>query len=684
MTLLPLSDYLGDSAALCDAVVRLRGSALVAELGRIASAVMASPHGLFLPAASAAAATSAAPPAPFPRDTPALLQEISFDGHCFGHYSVAGRPVYNDADRRHLASLASLTAGVLQVHSLAQRSTHAYAQVEALLAQQTQILDQLHESVLTMDLTGYITSWNKGAERLFGYTSVEAVGRNILFLYDDEDTGFHDAFLEQGGRLMEVRRRKKSGEIFWASLSLSPLQDLDGKPIGLIAYLTDITERKLAEERLHHLAYYDPLTSLPNRTLLAKLVDQALSVAQRSKMLGCVLFIDLNRFKLINDTLGRRIGDELLRQVSLRFRQALRDQDLVARLGGDEFAVGLFDIGQHFEASMVSQKLLASLEEPFLIEGHDLRVGASIGISVYPQDGQDAETLLRLADIAMYRAKQDSGGEAESVAFYSQDMNLGMQARMRLETGLRQALSEQQLLLHYQPKYALGSGRIIGAEALVRWHHPQHGMIPPAEFIPLAESTGLVVQVGEWVLEAACAQAQAWKQAGLPPIRLAVNVSAREFTAALPARVAATLARYGLEAAWLELEITESTLMHNIERVIGIMDRITALGVALSLDDFGTGYSSLSYLKRFPIDTLKIDRSFTTGIPTDASDCAIASTIISIAQQLHHKVIAEGVETAEQLAFLKSSGCDEVQGYLFSRPLPAVEFEKALRQNWGL
>ena len=362
----------------------------------------------------------------------------------------------------------------------------------------------------------------------------------------------------------------------------------------------------------------------------------------------------------------------------------MRDQDLVARLGGDEFAVGLFDIGQHFEASMVAQKLLASLVEPFLIEGHDLRVGASIGISVYPQDGQDAETLLRLADIAMYRAKQDSGGEAESVAFYSHDMNLGMQARMRLETGLRQALAEQQLLLHYQPKYALGSGRIIGAEALVRWHHPQHGMIPPAEFIPLAESTGLVVQVGEWVLEAACAQAQAWKLAGLPPIRLAVNVSAREFTAALPARVAATLARYGLEAAWLELEITESTLMHNIERVIGIMDRITALGVALSLDDFGTGYSSLSYLKRFPIDTLKIDRSFTTGIPTDASDCAIASTIISIAQQLHHKVIAEGVETAEQLAFLKSSGCDEVQGYLFSRPLPAREFERALRENWGV
>ncbi|MDC8760845.1 putative bifunctional diguanylate cyclase/phosphodiesterase [Janthinobacterium fluminis] len=675
----PVSDFLSSSAALCDAVLRLRGAALAQELGRIASVLLSSPHGLYL----AAAGDGAAEPA-WAATAVCLRQEICFDNECFGHYLVAGRPAYEEADRERLASLASLTASVLQVHGLAQRSTNAYAKVEAQLRQQSQILDQIHESVLTMDSAGFITSWNKGAERLFGYSEVEAVGQNILFLYEDEDTAFHDAFVEQGGRLMEVRRRKKSGEVFWASLSLSPLYDMEERPIGLIAYLTDITERKQAEERLHHLAYYDALTGLPNRTLLTKLVDQALTVAQRSKMLGCVLFIDLNRFKLINDTLGRRIGDELLRQISLRFRGALRDQDLVARLGGDEFAVGLFDISQHFEASMVAQKLLASLLQPFLIEGHDLRVGASIGISVYPQDGSDAETLLRLADIAMYRAKQSGHSEEENVTFYSQDMNQGMQERMRLETGLRHALGHGQLLLHYQPKFALASGRIIGAEALVRWHHPERGMIPPAEFIPLAEATGLVVQVGEWVLEAACAQAQSWKQAGLPPIRLAVNVSAREFTSALPGRVSETLARYGLEPSWLELEITESTLMHNIDRVIGIMDRITALGVALSLDDFGTGYSSLSYLKRFPIDTLKIDRSFTTGIPSDSNDCAIASTIISIAQQLKHKVIAEGVETVEQLAFLKSSGCDEVQGYLFSRPLPAAEFERALRENWGL
>ena len=677
MAMRPGADFLSSSAALCDAVLRLRGAALADELGRIVRDVLGSPLGRY-------EAAEGGPVIPLP--SPAvgheqLSQEIRFEQQYFGRFVVARAAGYSETDRQHLASLASLAASVLQVHSLAQRSAHAYVQVEAQLQHQSQILDQIHESVLTMDLNGFITSWNKGAERLFGYSPVEAVGRNILFLYDDEDMSFNDPFLEQGGRLMEVRRKKKSGEVFWASLSLSPLSDINDRSIGLIAYLTDITERKQAEERIHHLAYYDALTSLPNRSLLTKLVDQALTVAQRSKLHGCVLFIDLNRFKLINDTLGRHIGDELLREVARRFRSVLRDQDLVARLGGDEFAVGLFDISQHYEASTVAQKLLQALNAPFLIDGHDLRVGGSIGISVYPQDGGDAETLLRLADIAMYRAKQVGDADGDHVAFYSQDMNQGMQERMRIESGLRHALGNGQLLLHYQPKFSIASGKIIGAEALVRWHHPERGMIPPAEFIPLAEATGLVVQVGEWVLEAACAQAQVWKERGLPPTRLAVNVSAREFTSALPGRVMETLSRYGLEPSWLELEITESTLMHNIDRVIGIMDRITALGVTLSLDDFGTGYSSLSYLKRFPIDTLKIDRSFTMGIPGDANDCAIASTIISIAQQLNHKVIAEGVETVEQLAFLKSSGCDEVQGYLFSQPLPAEQFEQALREN---
>jgi diguanylate cyclase (GGDEF)-like protein len=392
---------------------------------------------------------------------------------------------------------------------------------------------------------------------------------------------------------------------------------------------------------------------------------------------GCVLFIDLNRFKLVNDTLGRRIGDELLRQVAARFRGTLREEDVVAHLAGDEFAVGLFDIRQHFEATTVAQKLQATLDAPFLIEGHDLRVGASVGISVFPQDGMEAEALLRIA-------KEGHANPDHSVAFYSLDMNQGMHERMRIESGLRHALGHGELLLYYQPKFEIGSDRIVGAEALVRWSHPERGLVPPSEFIPLAETTGLIVQVGEWVLEQACAQAAVWQRAGLRPFRLAVNVSAREFTESLPTRVAETLARYALDPCWLELEITESTLMHDIDRVICIMDRINALGVALSLDDFGTGYSSLSYLKRFPIHTLKIDRSFTTGIPQDASDCAIASTIISIGRQLGHRVIAEGVETLEQLSFLRDAGCDEVQGYLYAAPLPAARFEQGLRENWLL
>ena len=677
----PASDFLASSASLCDAVLRLRGQVLDEELGRIARCLLASPYGVFEPACGDDGNIENNE---FGGIKGELREDVVSDGHYFGCYKVFGRTRFDQADRRHLASLAKLTASLLQVSSLAQRSAHAYVQVEAQLAHQLQVLDQIEESVLTLDLTGYITSWNKGAERLFGYSAVEAVGNHILFLYVDEESGFHDSFAEGGGRMMEVRRRKKSGEVFWASMTLTRLRDATGRASGLIAYLSDITGRKEAEERLHHLAYYDALTNLPNRSLLTKLLDQALMVAQRNESSGCVLFIDLDRFKWINDTLGRRVGDELLRQVSLRFRAALREEDIVARLSGDEFVVGLFDIRQHFEATTVAQKLQAALVDAFVIEGHDLRVAASIGISVYPQDGGDAETLLRLADIAMARAKLGQDSHEASVAFYSLDMNQGMHERMRIESGLRHALGNGELLLHYQPKFQIDGARIIGAEALVRWLHPERGLVPPGDFIPLAETTGLIVQVGEWVLEAACAQAAIWQRAGIPPLRIAINVSAREFTATLPGRLAATLARYELAPCWLELEITESALMHDIERVIDIMDQINALGVTLSLDDFGTGYSSLSYLKRFPIHTLKIDRSFTTGLPADASDCAIATTIISMAQQLRHKVIAEGVETVEQLEFLRESGCDEVQGYLFSRPLPPLEFETSLRENWLL
>ncbi|WP_426197542.1 putative bifunctional diguanylate cyclase/phosphodiesterase [Massilia sp. DWR3-1-1] len=675
MNVHPAPDFIASSGAVCDAVLTMRGTVLHEELGRIARALLASPYGVFDPDLRAAVA---------PAGVGQLRQKVAGEAVVFGSFVMFGCATYGADERHLLASLARLTASLLQLRAAQCDATPALDEAQARLSRQTQIIDKSHESVLTLDRAGYVTSWNQGAQRLFGYSAGEAIGQHILFLYIDEDASFPDAFAEQGGRIMEVRRRKKSGEVFWASLTLTPLVDADQAETGLIVYISDITARKQAEERLHYLAYYDALTCLPNRTLLAKLLEQGLALAQRNRAAACVLFIDLNRFKWINDTLGRAIGDELLRQVSLRLKGALREEDIVGRLSGDEFVVGLFDIRQHFEATTVAHKLQASLVAPFMIEGHDLQVGASIGISVYPQDGEDAETLLRLADIAMARAKQGHDSQADSIAFYSLDMNHGMHERMRIESGLRHALGHGQLLLHYQPKFAIEGVRIIGAEALVRWRHPERGLIGPADFIPLAETTGLIVQVGEWVLEAACAQAAIWQGAGLPVLRIAINVSAREFTPALPARLAATLARYQLAPAWLELEITESALMHDIGRVIEIMDCINALGVTLSLDDFGTGYSSLSYLKRFPIQSLKIDKSFTMGVPNDASDCAIATTIIGIGQKLGLRVIAEGVETVEQMDFLRKSGCDEVQGYLFSKPLNAAAFETAMRENWLL
>jgi diguanylate cyclase (GGDEF)-like protein/PAS domain S-box-containing protein len=669
MPILSTPDDLECGAVLYDAVRNLRGKALDEALGRIARGVLHSPFGGYF--------TDHTP------NSADLDEVIVHDGEIYGRYAVSGRVGgYSRKERARLVALARLTGRLLRAQAEAQRQAHELEGILLQLRQQAQILDQIHESVITMDLAGFITSWNKGAERLFGYSAAESIGRNVLFLYEDEENSdLSDIFLEHGGREMDVRRRKKSGEVFWASLSLTPMSDQAGNPTGLIGYLNDITDRKQAEERIHYLAYYDALTGLPNRSLLMKLVDHALSVAQRSQAQASLLFVDLNRFKPINDTFGHSVGDRLLQQVATRFRDALRNEDILARLGGDEFVIGLFDLNESDCSSHVAQKLLASLEAPFLIDDHELKIGASIGISTFPQDGDDSVTLLRLADIAMYRAKQGGENSEGGYSFYCNDMNERTLNRLRIESGLRHAIKHDQLLLHYQPKVDLQTGRIIGAEALVRWNHPERGLVQPAEFIPVAEETGLVLLLGEWVLQTACAQAQAWQLAGVPALRIAVNVSAREFTAALPGRVRDALTYYGLGADWLEIEITESMLMHSIDRVITIMDEISALGVTLALDDFGTGYSSLSYLKRFPIDTLKIDGSFTRGIPGDVNDCAIASSIISIGKQLKHKVIAEGVENAEQLAYLRATGCDEVQGYFFSRPVAADEFEAMLREE---
>ena len=671
MQIQPTINELEVGASLGEAVLCLQGEELDAALNRIVSQIFDDANIAFKRGTL---------------DKPYALLE---DGqvHCVAtpetYYVLSGKKGrINEADIAKLNVLASLTARLFSVRARLEQKQQAIAQTQW---QQTQIIDQIHESVITMDLAGFILNWNRGAEKLFGYDAQEVIGKNILFLYEDEnldDMPLHDNFLEHGGREMEVRRKKKSGEVFWASLNLSPLCDAQGMAIGIIGYLSDITARKEAEQKINHLAYYDALTNLPNRSLFRQLVDNALLQSHRNNTSAAIIFIDLNRFKLINDTLGHDIGNELLRQVAARFLQTLRDNDIVARLGSDEFAIALLDINQHFQAGTVVQKLLQTLNDAFLVSGHELRVGASIGISVFPQDGSDANALLQKADIAMYKAKRSTGNVSGSFVFYSDSMNQSSAGRLYLESSMRKALEKQEFYLQYQPKVDIKSGKLIGAEALVRWQHPLKGLISPAEFIPVAEETGLILQIDAWVLDTACAQARKWQDSGIAPFRIAVNVSAREFTNNLPVRVKEALERYQISPQWLELEITESMLMHSAESVITIMEQVTAQNVVLALDDFGTGYSSLSYLKRFPIDTLKIDRSFILNIPADQNDCAIASAIILMAKQLKHKVIAEGVETREQLAFLINAGCDEVQGYLYSKPVSPEQLLALLNKNF--
>jgi diguanylate cyclase (GGDEF)-like protein/PAS domain S-box-containing protein len=603
---------------------------------------------------------------------------LVFREQMLGFIGVAGNPEgYDQAAVRRFADLASMLAGMLHARLTHDQRISALTTSEAEVRRQTQMLNQIHDSVITMDLDGYITGWNRGAEKLFGYEQSEIIGKNILALYvdTDEDDPLFNAFLENGSHEMTVRRRKKSGEIFWASVSLSVAQDEEGNPSGLIGYVVDISERKEAEHQIYRLAYYDSLTGLPNRTLFYSLLEQALTEAHRNRTHGALLFLDLNRFKNINDSFGHTSADIILKEVSHRLSMTLRDGDIVSRLGGDEFVIALPEIRRTEHAGHVAQKLLAALAEPFFIEQHEVLLSASIGISIFPQDGRDTETLIKNADVAMYRAKKLG---SSTHVFYSQEMNLRSLDQLKLEGNLRRAIDRGEFHLYFQPQLDLASGRINGAEALLRWQHPEHHQISPAQFIPVAEETGLIIPIGEWVIDAACRQVRKWLDQGLPPVRIAVNLSARQFSASLPKTILGIIARHGIPSDSLELEITESMLMHNADSVVAMMREFGEAGILMALDDFGTGYSSLSYLKRFPIDNLKIDQSFVRGIPADQDDCAIARAIISMAKNLRLSVIAEGVETVAQLEFLREAGCDEIQGYYFSRPIPADEFAALL------
>jgi diguanylate cyclase (GGDEF)-like protein/PAS domain S-box-containing protein len=521
---------------------------------------------------------------------------------------------------------------------------------------------------------------NAAVERLFGWKPLELIGKNIDCLIAagrraQRDHPSHKMMIMGFGR--ELRMQRKDGSAFAAELMLSEMR-VDGRT-KYTGILRDIGDRKRAEERIRQLANYDDLTGLPNRMLFSQLLEQALSESKFSNKQVAVLFIDLDRFKLVNDTLSHDAGDKVLQMVARRLTEAVPRRDTIARFGGDEFVVLMRDCSIPTDAAETAQKLLSAIAQPLPLEEQEFHLTASIGISTFPNDGLSAQTILKNADVAMHRAKEHGKNNYQ---FYSSQMNLHSFERLVLERFLRRALEQQEFHLYYQPKIDIATGCVTGMEALLRWIHPGMGMISPGKFIPLAEETGLIVPIGAWVLRTACAQIRAWQLQGLPTLRVAVNLSARQFAHDdLHASIVRALEETGLAPELLELEITESLTMENPEHAAALLKKLKALGVRLAIDDFGTGYSSLGYLKRFPIDTVKIDRSFIRDIPHDEDDVAITQAVIAMAHSLRLKVIAEGVETGEQLAFLRAHGCDEAQGYLFGAPMLADDFAKQMLQR---
>ncbi len=438
-------------------------------------------------------------------------------------------------------------------------------------------------------------------------------------------------------------------------------------------------EVESAKVKLDYLAHHDGLTGLPNRMLLQDRLGQAIEVARRQGGQLAVLFMDLDRFKHINDSLGHEVGDQLLKSVAQRLVACVRHSDTVSRQGGDEFVLLLSAVEHAEDAAQSAQKVLTALAQPHHIDGHDLHINVSIAISIYPEDGQDVGTLLKCADTAMYHAKENG---RNNFKFFEQEMNARAVARQAIEASLRRALERQEFVLYYQPKIDLNSGAMVGVEALIRWQHPQRGLLEPMEFVPIAEDCGLIRPIGHWVLREACLQAQAWLRAGLPPLVVSVNTSALEFRADdFLANLRTTLEETRLEPRYLEIELTESVLMRDAESADSVLLSIAKLGVKLAIDDFGTGYSSLSYLKRFPIDTLKIDKSFVNQMTSNADDASIVNAVISLGKSLRQRIIAEGVETSEQHASLLALHCDEGQGYYFGRPVVAAELATLL-QTW--
>ncbi len=550
-------------------------------------------------------------------------------------------------------------------------------------------LNSIGDAVMSTDVRGNVTYLNAVAEKLTGWPLAEAAGRPLEEVFQIVDSTTRATV--QNPMALAIQENKTVGLTPNCILirrdgvesaiedSAAPIHDRRGHVTGAVMVFHDVSMARAVSLRMAYLAQHDSLTDLPNRILLNDRLAQAMAMAHRHRQKLAMLFLDIDRFKHVNDSLGHAIGDRLLQSVAQRLLACVRSSDTVSRQGGDEFVILLSEVMQVQDAAVIADKILKILSAPHRIESHELDITVSIGIVIYPDHGLDAETLLKNADFAMYHAK-DNG--RNNYQFFRPDIKVSAIERQSLESGLRHAIERNELTVHYQPKINLNTGALSGAEALLRWCSPEHGVVHPAQFIPIAEECGFIVPIGRWVLREACRQARAWQDAGLPPLRIAINVSAVELRAKKFAEgIHATLKEVGLEPCYLDLELTESFLMDDSASTTEVLRTLKDMGIQLALDDFGTGYSSLSYLRRFPIDILKIDQSFVRDLATVADDANIVTAVIGMGKSLRMTVVAEGVETQEQFAFLKNQGCPEGQGYYFNRPMAAAEFGQWLERG---
>jgi diguanylate cyclase (GGDEF)-like protein/PAS domain S-box-containing protein len=561
--------------------------------------------------------------------------------------------------------------------------------MNAISARAIATLNCIGDAVACTDMSGTVTFLNLAAETMTGWSSRQAQGRPMADVFQILDGTTRMSVLspvDVGARWLATIHLpshavliRRDGFETAVEDSIAPIRDRNGLETGAVFVLRDATRTRAMTKEITYAAEHDFLTGLPNRIVLNGRISQAIAAGLRNNTKAALLFLDIDGFKHINDSLGHAVGDKLLQSIAKRLVLCVRGSDTISRQGGDEFVVLLGKMNERAGAVTSSKRLLAAVAQPHSIDGHDLHVTASIGISVYPDDGLDAETLIKNADTAMYQAKASG---RQGYQFFKPAMNVRAVERQSIEEGLRRAVERGEFVLHYQPKVNLASGAISGMEALLRWQHPVRGLIAPAQFIPVAEDCGLILSIGAWVLREACAQAKTWLDAGLPAAKMAVNVSGIEFQdSGFANRIFRILEESGLPSAALEVELTESVLMKSSEHAVEILGALHERGVTLAIDDFGTGYSSLSYLRRFPIDVLKIDQSFIRQISRDGDDSAIVTAVIGLAKNLKLSVVAEGVETVEELDFLRAQRCDEVQGYYFSQPVPAPVFEQLLRSG---